>query len=1268
MKVVRIFLNWIFTVLNRKPGMQAYSFSLCMLLLYSNSYAQTAQPQNPVGINQSTTPQFSALSASLSSSIQYTIAVSEIPRGGTAAQYSNFWVKGSLSSTDLLESNPNRLKWSSGWEQRIRSGGNDAPVTQIIQGSPVSLSLGKTYYWHIVGNNGTKSVEASFTVGNVPSQPDLTIFPNHNRNLFEVSWTQVANATRYELTRNGGLISTTSAQLSGSVYKLGVSVLSQGVNETFNIKACNSFGCSSGQNKIANYPVPPMTAVIQGPLVGSQTNNSPIFFASSLQANTTYTVAISEASRSGLNNQFINFWVSPAMTNGQVSWGTNWLQRTRNGNPDGEAQLVSSISPPTLTNGKTYYWHIVGAASNGGFSKSAQGQFTVGVVPVQPDITVSPNLNRTIFSVTWTAVGNTTRYELTRNGTVINLANAQLVGSSYKLDVGVLSPGMDETFTIKACNSLGCSAGQHKIANYPVPPQIAVIQSPIGTTKNIPSFTATGLQTNTTYTVAISESPRAGLNNQFVDLWVSPGMVNGQVVWGSNWQRRTRNGNPDGESQIVQGAAPLSLTIGKTYYWHVVGAGANGGMSKSAQGQFTVQRDSAVITNATNFVSNIGSTTPCFSWSVSAPYKSSIEIFTVEGGVKALFAKKAVTSSPEAVCLDKTWTYSNGTKALPLYTLISWQIKSYLNTESDSLTTYVGSNFQTRPNIVIIYADDLGWDDINTGVGNGVVTTTGTSKITSFSQQSNAVTFSNAYSNAAVCSPSRASLLSGKYPVKHRVFSVNKKTQKDDDMPVFSEPQINGSKLLSQRLDEAGYATALIGKWHLSDATPSDGTNNFDGSDWRATNKGFNINWGGNQAGQPYSYESDANKKFLGIVDTTLFTMALMQKSPALPSEKLYSPGDVLENETDLSNVLGTITKRYISDQHNYRDMDSRKLTQPFFVYNALYDPHLPVPMNDPACPDKTLPGLTKLNYECMMKRVDNAVKGVLDSLASDSNSIKLDKTNSTYVVFTSDNGTNSRFAALYQNRLKGYKLQAYEGGVRIPLVIAGPGITAKVSHTPVITSDLYSTLLGFAGLQVNDSTIDSKDLRAMLLTYPTSASVPVPVAPDPLRPLFWYNPIVHHKGVENLSGAYTAVRSGKYKLISHFYPHSIGVVPNKKEYLLAELYDLSQTPKEDCNLLEHVDEMTPCGTTMTRAEIKNEYLRLNNLLRSHVAQVCLNQKKDEPSNFAVPIPNVSSLPDFKVYEYLFLPEFEVVISKLREDVTGMLSNELVKPRFFCDN
>lgn len=357
----------------------AWLFLFCCSV---NAFAQTAQISNPIGSNQSTIPQFSAVASSLVAGVTYNVAISESPRGGVGNQYIDWWVKQGVTVNDLLPTNANRLTWSSGWTRNIRSGGYDGAVTSSTLGSPASLTPGKTYYWHIVGTNGTKSAQASFTVMSLPAQPALTISHNLNRNLFEISWNSVSNVSRYELYRSNSLI------YSGMATSQSVPIISAGVSYPFLLKACNAAGCTNGSSSTGNFPVPPATAIIQSPAVGGTASTIPLFAATtaSLVSTASYTLAISESPRAGLNGQYVDYWSLGGLSSsaliagnaGQTSWNTNWVQRTRNGNPDGAATIVSNTSPPALTVGKTYYWHIVASGSNGGLSKSAEGRFVVG--------------------------------------------------------------------------------------------------------------------------------------------------------------------------------------------------------------------------------------------------------------------------------------------------------------------------------------------------------------------------------------------------------------------------------------------------------------------------------------------------------------------------------------------------------------------------------------------------------------------------------------------------------------------------------------------------------------------------------------------------------------------------------------------------------------------------------------------------------------------------------------------------------------------------
>jgi YD repeat-containing protein len=343
--------------------------------------AQTPQPLNPTGTIQTTTPKFSGVASSLLSNVSYVVAISETSRTGVNNQYVNWWGKAGLSANDLLESNANRLIWNSTWEEKTRNGNPNGPATTVNTNSPSALTPGKTYYWHIVGTNGYKSAQASFTVSNVPNQPILSVTPNLNRSLFEVTWSSVSNVSYYELQRNGATIYT------GGALKQDVGIGSAGTTYTFTLKACNAVGCSAGHSVPSNFPVPPTIAIIQTPAIASTSSNIPSFaaLASSLLSNTSYTVVLSEAPRTGLNNQYIDYWSIGGLFSSDllasnvnhVRWNTSWVKRTRYGNPDGPATILSNTSPATLTTGKTYYWQIVAFGANGGMSKSVEGRFTV---------------------------------------------------------------------------------------------------------------------------------------------------------------------------------------------------------------------------------------------------------------------------------------------------------------------------------------------------------------------------------------------------------------------------------------------------------------------------------------------------------------------------------------------------------------------------------------------------------------------------------------------------------------------------------------------------------------------------------------------------------------------------------------------------------------------------------------------------------------------------------------------------------------------------
>lgn len=138
--------------------------SLCCCAI---SYAQTASPRYPInGDRVSSNPKFTALETSLVPGVLYNVVVSEQPRGGGAGvdQYIDFWTKENVPASSLMDSNMNRLGWDSTWVKKTRNGSYTGTPVIVPNGTPSSLTNGKTYYWHIYGQNGTKSIENTFAI------------------------------------------------------------------------------------------------------------------------------------------------------------------------------------------------------------------------------------------------------------------------------------------------------------------------------------------------------------------------------------------------------------------------------------------------------------------------------------------------------------------------------------------------------------------------------------------------------------------------------------------------------------------------------------------------------------------------------------------------------------------------------------------------------------------------------------------------------------------------------------------------------------------------------------------------------------------------------------------------------------------------------------------------------------------------------------------------------------------------------------------------
>ena len=379
--------------------------------------------------------------------------------------------------------------------------------------------------------------------------------------------------------------------------------------------------------------------------------------------------------------------------------------------------------------------------------------------------------------------------------------------------------------------------------------------------------------------------------------------------------------------------------------------------------------------------------------------------------------------------------------------------------------TFASNN--EKPNIVIFLVDDFGWKDLSC-YGSKYYETPAVDK---FAREG--VRFTNAYSACTVCSPSRAALMTGKYPARLHLtdwIPGHSKPEAKLAVPDWTMFLPTKEHTLAEILKENGYQTASIGKWHLGD----------DSIYW-PENQGFDLNVGGYLKGSPNSYFSP-------------------YKNPRM---KDGLTGEYLTDRlTDES--IGFIRK----NQKN-----------PFFLYLSHYAVHTPFQAKKEMIEkykSKTDPDNNKPNpvYAAMVESMDQSLEKVLKELAL----LKL--TSKTYIFFLSDNGGLCPQATTNYPLREG-KGTAYEGGVRTPLIICGPEIPkGKVVDDPSITMDVFATILDILNIQKQDGN-DGKSLVPVLKGEGKMAE----------RPLFWHYPHYHTQGAT----PYSAVRLNKWKFY-YFY------------------------------------------------------------------------------------------------------------------------------------
>jgi len=411
-----------------------------------------------------------------------------------------------------------------------------------------------------------------------------------------------------------------------------------------------------------------------------------------------------------------------------------------------------------------------------------------------------------------------------------------------------------------------------------------------------------------------------------------------------------------------------------------------------------------------------------------------------------------------------------------------------------------------RPqNIVLFLIDDLGWMDLGCQ-GSTYYQTPNVDKLAA-----EGVRFTDAYAACAVCSPTRASILTGKYPARLLLTDWLPSGRWKPSSKLIEGRKIRGLPLeeytLAETLRDAGYQTIHIGKWHL-------GSEPF----CLPQHHGFNINIAGNAHGAPGQYF------FPYQGDWSIPTTPLRATWNVLPDGK---PGEYLTSR--LTDEAVTIIEK--SDD------------KPFFLYFPHYGVHTPLEAPEELTkkyeqiPQHQQQG--KPVYAAMVESIDQSVGRVLDALKS------AGKTNDTVIIFTSDNG--GFYKATSNAPLRANKGAYYEGGIRVPLIIKWPGLSqpGRVIHEPVITNDLYPTCLAAAGLSMDPHQhMDGENLTPLLHKTETLSR----------DSLFWHFP---HYNKHPSSHPSSVIRKGHWKLIESFDPATV------------ELYNLAEDLGETCDLAE---------------------------------------------------------------------------------------------------
>lgn len=422
-----------------------------------------------------------------------------------------------------------------------------------------------------------------------------------------------------------------------------------------------------------------------------------------------------------------------------------------------------------------------------------------------------------------------------------------------------------------------------------------------------------------------------------------------------------------------------------------------------------------------------------------------------------------------------------------------------------------------HPNIVLVFIDDMGWGDFSC-FGNKQASTP---HIDNLAKEG--IRFEQFYVNSPICSPSRVAISTGQYPHRHRITSylASRKANNDRGIVDWLDP---AAPMLARFLKQAGYATAHCGKWHMG------GQRDVDNAP-AITTYGFDISL--------TNFEG-MGAKLLPLTEVPLKNGGIKKGRIWQDATRLGEPVEWMLR----SKITGGFANKAVAfiDQ-------SQKNKQPFYINVWPDDVHTPLFPSVGNWADSQR-GL----YLSVLEEMDRQLARLFDR-------IQKDKTlrENTLILVCSDNGPEKNAGSA--GPFRGLKATLFEGGIRSPLIVWGPGFIAPskrgtINKTSIFAAiDLVPSLLDLAGVSISKEVhFDGEDLANTLIGKShQSRSAPLFFRRPPDRKEF--------RHLKNLSDL--AVRGGKWKLLCDY--------DGKRP----QLYDLDTDPGEAENLAEQHPELT---------------------------------------------------------------------------------------------